>query len=168
MSQPVLEQLKSDDFAVSVGFHSNPSALRRRLARMQEVAAVRNALRQGAIAEQTIGQFVARLIEDFTAGEHFAHGDVLAALCVALERRPTAFAQKFLDDLSDLQLAEMSLCIRVARECRKHRVNLARCESRIFALGPNEESAFSATTFQSPLPENGNRQENVFVTYEVA
>ena len=46
----------------------------------------------------------------------------LAALAVVLERRTTEFAEEFLLDLAKLKLAEMPLCIRVARECVKHRM----------------------------------------------
>ncbi len=132
MTPQVLQRLQSEDFAVAVGFHSNPAVLRRRLARMPEVPAVREALQQGAITEETIRRFVSHLMEDFVRGEHFAHEDALAAVAVALETRPTNFADKFLRDLAQLKLAEMSLCIRVARECLKYRASVARCRARIF------------------------------------
>jgi len=169
MSAKLLEELTSEDFAVRLAFLSTGSALRACLQKTREVAAVRDALRQGAITEQTIRQFVSHLMKDFIIGEHYAHQYALAALCVAIERRPTAFAEKFLDDLSDLQLAEMSLCIRVARECLKHRVDIARCESRTFPLQADEAIVrFSVVSCQSSFPENGNRLENTTDTYRVA
>lgn len=116
MSAKVLEDLTSEDLAVRLAFLSTPNALRACLEKTEEVAAVREAIRQGAFSEETIRRFVSRLMEDFRGGERFAHEHALAALCVVLEKRPTAFAEKFLDDLAGLRLAEMSLCVRVARE----------------------------------------------------
>ena len=126
MSTKLLEELASEDFAVRLAFVSTGSALRACLQKTSEVAAVRDELRQGAISEQTIRQFVSRLMEDFRRGEHFVHENALAALCVVLERRFTDFAEEFLHDLARLQLAEMSLCIRVARESLKRRVDMVR------------------------------------------
>ncbi len=169
MGLQVLNQLRSEDFAVSVGFHSNPIALRRRLARMAEVAAVKEALRQGAITEQTIRKFVSQLMEDFRRGEHFAHEDALAALCVALETRPTTFAEKFLDDLADLQLAEMSLCMRVARECRKHRKSRGRHTLKAFEIpdcGVTTVPRMETSAWISQ--HNGSESTSATRVYEVA
>jgi len=121
MSIQVLEQLKSEEFALSIGFLSTPCALRRFLHRSEEVAATRRALREGAIADDTIREFVSLLMRDLRYGERFPHELPLAALAVALELRPTDFAEELLRDLSALRLAEMGLCIRVARECLSHR-----------------------------------------------
>lgn len=169
MGHRVLEQLCSDDFAVSVGFHSNPAALRRRLARMGEVAAIREALQQGAISEQTIRRFVSHLVEDFTSGEHFVHEDALAALCVALERRPTDFAEEFLHDLSRLRLAEMSLCIRVSRECQKHRGSVGRRTVKVFQfLDRGSAAAFPMQTSARVSQHDGSKSTGITRVCEVA
>jgi len=129
-----LQQLVSDDFAVSVGFLSTPESLRRFLLQSKEVAAVKEALRQEAITESTLRGFVSSLLRDMRCGERFAHQLAVAAVAVVLETRATDFADEFLHDLSRLGLAEMSMCIRVARECLKHRVNVAQNKTKVLRL----------------------------------
>lgn len=94
----------SEDFVLSLAFLSTPGPLRRALSRTQEVHAVREALVQGAITEDTIGRFVSDLTEDFHRGKQFLHEIPLAALAVAVETRATDFADEFLKDLSRLRL----------------------------------------------------------------
>ena len=122
MAVGILERLKSDEFAAEALFVSTASALRRFLAGRDEVAAIREGLRQGAIGDDTIRSFVSVLMRDLRYGERFPHELPLAALAVALELRSTDFADEFLHDLSALRLSEMSICIRVARECVRQRM----------------------------------------------
>jgi hypothetical protein len=140
VSGAVLEQLKSEEFAVSAAFLSTPASLRRFLARSGEVAAIRQALREGAIAEDSIRQFVSSLLQDFRRGERFQHELAVSALAVALEARATGFAEEFLRDLSRLRLAEMSLCSLVASECLKDRVSLAQNTAKVFELNPHGDN----------------------------
>ena len=168
MSCPTLEQLQSESFAVGVGFHSSPAALRRRLAKMPEVYAIRSALDHGGITESGIRQFVARLMKDFVCGEHFAYEDALSALCVAVEGRPTDFADEFLNDLAQLRLAELSLAIRVARECLGHRVSIAHRAAKTVDLSPpSAEMAFSVGSWESRPEGNGVNRANAVGMCEV-
>ena len=135
MGAEVLERLKSEEFAAEALFLSTASALRRFLAGRNEVAAITEGLRQGAIGDDTIRGFVSVLMRDLRYGERFPHEFPLAALAVALELRPTDFAEEFLHDLSALRLSEMSLCIRVARECLSYRMRwLSRNTAKRFEL----------------------------------
>jgi len=168
MSAKLLENLTSEELAVRLAFVSAHSALRACLQKTREVGELAGALRLGTITEDGIERFVSGLLKDLRIGERFEHEIALAALAAVLETRPTDFAEQFLQDLSRLRLAEMSLCIRVARECLKRRVNIARCQSRVFRLEPDEECVLSVVTSQSPFPENGNTLENTTVTYKVA
>jgi hypothetical protein len=146
MSLNVLEQLKSDEFAVGVGFLSTPRSLRQFLTRSREVLAVREALRQGAISEDAIRRFVSSLMADFRRGERFPHELALAALAVALETRPSDFAEEFVQDLARLDLEELSLCVRVARECGQQRAFVSRQAVKVFRLrGPGEPPPFSVS-----------------------
>lgn len=138
MSIELLERLKSDAFAAEAVFLSTPGALRRFLVGRREVGLAKQALTQGAITEDSLRRFVADLMSDLRRGERFPHEMALAALAVVLEMRPTEFAEEFLHDLSRLRLAEMSLCIRVARECLKHRPQLARTNSKEFDLATGD------------------------------
>jgi hypothetical protein len=121
MSVEMLERLKSEEFALALGSLATPGAVRRFLRTADEVSAIRKALRNGAISEDTLREFVSTLMRDLRHGERFPHELSLAALAVVVETHPTNFAEEFLHDLARLQCAEMSLCIRVARECAKHR-----------------------------------------------
>jgi len=123
MGIDVLERLESDELAVEVGFVDTPEVLRKALLRTKQVSAVREALRQEAITDDSVRRFVNSLLRDLRVGERFAHELAIAALAVALERWSTKFADEFLYDLSRLRLAEMSICIRVARQCSKNRVH---------------------------------------------
>ncbi len=168
MSAKVLEALTSEELALSVGFLSTSEALRRFLATTREVAAVRQAFEEGAIIEETVRRFVSDLLADFRRGERFPHEVALAALAVALQRRPTDFSEEFLRDLSQLKLAEMSTCIRVAHECRKRRVSLACAVSKDFNLPTSGESQlFHVKTFVSPLRDRHNDSANTTATCEV-
>jgi hypothetical protein len=152
MSASVLDPLTSEGFALSVGFVSTPSSLRQILRRSKEVGQINSALKQEAIADDTLREFVSRLMQDFRRGERFRHQLALAALTVAVERRTTGFAEEFLHDLARLQIAEMSLAIRVARECLEHRVSVPATTTKTRTLGlGNGGHAVSATTFASSL-----------------
>ena len=153
MSVELLERLKSDAFAAEAVFLSTPGALRRVLVGTSEVRAVKQALRQGAITEDSLRRFVADLMTDLRRGERFPHEMALAAVAVVLEMRPTDFADEFLHDLSALRLSEMSLCIRVARECLQHRLRLARINGKKFDLGP----AYVDIPFSVAPAPNGSR-----------
>lgn len=132
MCRKVLDELISDSFVLSLGFLSTPTTLRRQLLRSKEVREVREALQQGAITEKTIREFVSSLLASFRVGARFEHELALATLAVVLERRPSDFAEEFLLDLAKLKLAEMPLCIRVARECLKHRPTVTRNKTGTF------------------------------------
>lgn len=132
MCRTLLNQLTSDSFVLSAGIIATPEALRHFLLRSKEVHEVRNALRQGAITEETIRELVSSLMKDFRVGTRFEHELALAALAVVLERWATDFAEEFLLDLAKLKLAEMPLGIRVARECLKYMAMMAHNTSRDF------------------------------------
>lgn len=147
MSIEILESLKSDEFAISVAFLDTPAVLRKALLRTREVWAVREALRQEAITDDTIRRFVNGLLRDLHRGERFAHELAISALAVVLETWSTKFADEFLRDLAKLRLAEMSSCVRVACECLKNRVSST---SRRFDWKGNGEEALPFAVGASP------------------
>jgi hypothetical protein len=125
MSSDLLFALKSDNFAARAGFLSTASASRRLLQRSPEVLAIRQALDNGTLADSEIRAFVDQLLKDLRPGVHFPHGLPLAALAVALEGKTTPFAEEYIHDLANLQVAEMALWSRVARECQRYRESLS-------------------------------------------
>ena len=132
MCRKLFEALTSDAFVLSAGLISTPEALRRFLLRSEMVNDIRESLRRGSITEDSIREFVSSLMKGFHVGSRFEHEMALAALAVALERRPTDFAEEFLLDLAKLKLAEMPLCVRVARECLKNRMAMTQNSSKDF------------------------------------
>jgi len=150
MSMSVLRELLSDEFELAVGFVGTPSAAHWLLGRMPQVRAIRQSLRQEALTDETIRRFASGLLWDLRRGERLPHELAIAALAVALEMRPTDFAEEFLRDLSRLKLAEMSLCIRVARECLARRVAIARTTERKFNARRPEEGEPPGNGCSSP------------------
>jgi hypothetical protein len=136
MADHRLERLLSDEFQATLGGLSTPSAIRRLLARTPEVHELQQALQEEAITEDAIESFVAALLKDLRPGSRFAHDLVLAAIAVALENRQTAFADRYLQDLANLRLAEMSSSIRVADEVIQHRKALPTNHASHHALSP--------------------------------
>jgi hypothetical protein len=88
------------------------------------------------------------LMKDFRIGQHFEHEIAIAAMAVALEKRSTAFAEEFLVDLAKLRLAEMPLCIRVARECVKHRMAMTQNICKTFSPWQYPSSRNCQPTFE--------------------
>jgi len=164
-----LDRLTSEAFMLSAGFLSTPAGVRRFLHRTRETREIREALRQGAIAEHTIERFVSSLLEDLHPGESFPHQLALSALAVVMETWPTEFAERFLLDLSRLRSAEMSLCIRVARECLKQRVSITQRTVRVFDLRrlDDEEIPFSVASSTSSCQEKAFRLTNATDMCEV-
>ena len=167
MSAKVLEDLTSEDLAVRLAFLSTPSALRACLQKTAEVAELTRELRLGAITEDGIKSFMSGLLEDLRIGERFQQEMAVAALAVALETRPTDFAEQFLRNLSGLRLAEMGAAARVARECLKRRVTLADSKARLFnATHPDVEPPSCGSPF--PRPVSGIANTTASYTCEVA
>jgi hypothetical protein len=158
MSGKLLERLKSEEYAVEVGFLLPSRALRHRLLMTREVADLIEALADGAISEDTIRRFVAVLMADLRRGECFPHDLALAALAVVLESRPTDFAGEYLHDLAHLQLAEMGTSIRVARECLKHRGrSLTVNQTRSYSFtAPHQANLEAADYSTAELPRHFN------------
>jgi len=125
-----LNRLLADEFEDAVGFVTFADALRSLLARRTEVSAIREALAGGLLTEDQIRAFVSSLVRRIRWGTKFAHENALAAIAVALEPRPTAFAEEFLGDLSRIQAAEFALCSRVARQVLERRAGMTRNQYR--------------------------------------
>jgi len=107
-------------------FYSTPTGLRRRLQGTADVQKAKKDLSQGLISEDTIERFVTHIMGDLERGQKFKKGVALSAIAVVLEDRPTAFADSFIKDLSDLKILELSLPVGVAKEVAKYRTALAR------------------------------------------
>ncbi len=164
MSSGLLERLNSESFVLSAACISTPEGLRHFLLRSPEVRDLRKALYQGTIAEETIRKFVSSLMRDFRAGYHFEHEFALAGLAVVLERRPTDFAEEFLLDLAKLKLAEMPLCIRVARESVRRRATMAQNRTKQFQLSPwCNGTAVCEVKALSPRPTNRIQTINTLI-----
>jgi hypothetical protein len=170
MSARVLERLLSDGFAVSVGFLLPAPALRRALGATEEVRDVIEALTDGALPESSIETFLSSLLGDLRKGERFPHDLALAALAVALEDRPTAFAEGYLRDLSRLRLAEMSVSVGAAQACLHHRRSLVTnlAGSYPFHSGAETEAAPMEIESRDPDLHDGTVETGEFQFGEAA
>ena len=139
MTLLLLERLRGDDFNFSIGFLHSPAAVRRSLMKSPFVRHVAAALRFGAITEGIIQEFVSSIMAEFTNGLRLQNDLALAALAVALELRPTEFAEEYLHDLARLDLAEMRTSINVARECLKSRCSVPKHQAKSFVFPSNEK-----------------------------
>lgn len=128
MSDSVLENIASDEFAESLGTHSTAASLRRSLLRSRQVRELRESLVRGSIAEEEIRRFVAQLLKSFKPGEAFAHELSLAAIAVAIESRNSKFSEDYLIDLARTKVVELATCRRVAALCAQVWAKLPRFE----------------------------------------
>jgi hypothetical protein len=134
MTHRVLGSLKTDEFAMGFSFISNPSAVHRALQRSKDVENLRLALRTGEITEETLRAFCASLLKDLEHGQRHHHEMAFAAIAVALETRPTPFAEEYVLDLARLELAELPIAIRVARKACQERLKLPGNKTKVFTL----------------------------------
>ena len=143
MAHQVLEALKTDEFALRFSYISSPRAIHRALQRSKDVEMLQLALQTGEITEETLRGFSAALLRDLEYGRRFPHELAIAAIAVALEARPTPFAEEFVMDLARLELPELPIAIRVAREaCRE-----------LLRLPSNKTKAFSIAREEAPIAE---------------
>ena len=147
-----LEHLKTDAFASQYSLLSNARAVHRALQRSSAVEHVRLALCRGEITEDTIRDFCAELLHRLDYGTRHPHEVALAALAVALESRSTAFAEEFDMDLARLELAEIPMAIRVARESCTVRLKLPANKTKMFTFPDGEPRPTDWQTRSSPPP----------------
>jgi hypothetical protein len=119
MASQELANLTSDCFEAEYAFISNPKAVHRALQRSEEVKQLRTALNSGTVPEPLVREFCIDLLRTLEYGKRFPDELALAAVAVTLENRPTAFAREFVTELARLELSEMPVAIRVAREAEK-------------------------------------------------
>ncbi len=134
MAHPLLENLKKDEFACKFSFISNPRAIHGVMQRSEDVKSLRAALLAGELTEETIRKFSESLLDNFESGKQFPYESALAAIAVALETRPTPFAEEFTLDLARLDRAELAIAIRVARWACQERLAVSASKTKTFAL----------------------------------
>src|SRR5262245_20135994 len=123
MSPSPLEGLLNEDLQANACAFSTGPALRLFFGQRLEIHEVREGVRQGTITEQAILDFVARLLQAMRPGVLFPYDLPLGALAVACADLPSLFADTFLRELADMNLAEMPLGPRVAREVLARRTS---------------------------------------------
>lgn len=139
MRHRVFEQLTSENFLLKFGIISNSRAVHRALELSDEVAQLSIALFQGEIDEKSIRRFVSQLLSELQIGKLFPYDMTLAAIAVAIQRRPTAFAEEFLLDLARLDRAEMPISIRVARHAARVHSQIPRNKITVCSLVPPDQ-----------------------------
>src|SRR5262249_32319417 len=122
--------LQGEELQANACCYSTAPALRLFLVQRPEVREVSEAVRAGKLSADAVRTFVAALLKDLQRGVHFQHDVTLAALAVVAEEWRSPFADEFLRELAALNLAEMPLGPRVAREALRQRSSLLTHEPR--------------------------------------
>jgi hypothetical protein len=121
--------------------------MRAQLAVHPSVCALRDAVASGALAEESIREFVNALLTRGRGEARFPYDAALQAIAVSLEDRYSSFAEEYLVDLARVRAAHFSIAARTARACLRHRLaatrNLPpRVESHVENF-PSQVSEFS-------------------------
>jgi hypothetical protein len=118
-----LDDLRSVAFQDTASSISTAEGLRVFLSSRPEVISLRRAIVTEAIGADELREFIRTVLLGFTPNRKFADDVSIAAVAVALETHPAAFAQEFLDVLARIVAAEVPLAPRVARLCLRERRN---------------------------------------------
>jgi hypothetical protein len=159
----LLTRLRANDFGESLGFVLPPAAMRIGLQREPTVRQITMAIRRGEISEAMIRRFVNSLASEFQEGRSLPGDLAFAALAVALEQILADYAEEFLCDLARLRLAEMTVSIRVARECLRNRYLLPKNQVRISKY--QSAKIIPTRTFVSETPRVIGRNRLPKVSY---
>jgi len=116
MAHGTLENLKSDEFAIKYSFVSNYKAIYKSLQESEETGELYAALRDGEVTEQSLQEFCDELFKSLQQGVRFPHEIAIVAIAVTMEIWQTPFAKEFVVNLGELDLAEMPIATRIARE----------------------------------------------------
>jgi hypothetical protein len=121
MSGGVLDRLLSEDLQAKTCAYSTATGLALLLAQRPEASGVRQALRDGALSEEAVRDWIASLLKGLRPGVLFPHDGTLAALAVACAGPGTTFGEAVLRKFAELKLAEIPLAPRVARHFLQQR-----------------------------------------------
>jgi hypothetical protein len=142
-----LALLRDEAWQLPLSLLATPGSIHDYLERTEPVQCLRRGLDDGTFPESNLKELVTRLLSEVRIGQRSPDEAALAALAVVLERRPTTFSEEFLNGLASLQLAELSMAIRVARECLKCRRQTPTNRSQSWTLAefPNDPARVQAT-----------------------
>jgi hypothetical protein len=110
-----LNAIRGDDIQAKGFLISTAEALRAFLRDRPEVVSLRRAINTGEITSVDIKIYVEELLRSFRAGRKFTDEIALAAIAIAVETFPGAFAEEYLENLANLRIQELPLATRVAR-----------------------------------------------------
>ncbi len=120
----ILNALDSEHIAQIVFTIATPKALRAILQTNEEIKAVRKQILNNPNAQIEIEEFVRDRLIDLKPKRYFPHEPAFCALAVAIENLPVPMAEKFLNELAELKIAEMPMSSRVAVLCLQRRREL--------------------------------------------
>lgn len=127
-----LDAIASEDFEIAMGARLPPKAMRAALLRVDACKDLLAAIEQRALTPVSLRAWVQDLLQSFKRGERFRYEAALSALAVCLEEVRTDFAAEYIRDLAELDIAEMTMCTLIARECLRERNNRPANASRTF------------------------------------
>lgn len=147
-----LHDLTNDELACIGVSVSSPRALMHLLERREEVARVRQSLRDGSTTIVDIRDFVGALLAELQRGVRFPHDVAIAAVAVALQDHPGSFAEEYLRDLARTRIAELRASPMVAAACLERR-RVTPATDKTVRLGPIPQPSFAL----DPAPQRPPR-----------
>ncbi|MEQ8857594.1 MAG: hypothetical protein RIC56_03010 [Pseudomonadales bacterium] len=123
----------------SLAVISTIEAVRTVIRHSNEFKQLKTDIESEAISEGDIREFVSRQLSYLRPGESFPFEGALSAIAIALENCPTEFASSYLEDLSQLDIAEIQIAPKVARRSLELQRTLADVTYRRFGELIHEE-----------------------------
>ena len=118
---------------------STPNALRRVLLKRPEVRRLGRRYDAGDISDESLRQFVNRLLRRHGGTARFPYQTTLSAVAVMLEQRFSPFAQEYLADLARVRSERFLIASRVARISLGQRSRAATIQAKTFDLSRGED-----------------------------
>lgn len=115
-----LEKIKSEEYLNFLGPELSTKAIINVIRRTKEFIELRKDIFEGKIIDSEVQSFVKDLLfSNFKSGERFCYQLTLATLVICYKDSRSKFAREFLNGLASMEILEMSLASRIARECLK-------------------------------------------------
>jgi len=116
-----LPLLSSDEFLARTLAISASNGLEHYLRSQPEVRTVGEAFARETGGEEQVRGYIRNLLSRFRPGKRFAYDTALAALIVSMENVPSAYISELIDELANLDVAEIPHAPRIARTVRNNR-----------------------------------------------
>ena len=143
--------LNSDELYACAELIVDSEALRSILERTEELRSLRSSIYSGSITENDLRSVVSSVLFHLQPGEFLDGNVLLAMIAIALEPIQSPFANEYIHDLSSLKLAEMRMCIGVAKVCKARRASTPKNWYKEIVLSSiSEDTSIRVTIHMTP------------------